>query len=105
MSGSELFSHGDQVQWNTPEQQNPITPEMDARLERLLLKKVSYDMEAEFLNLEEDAETVLSMSTPEEIETNVYRSLMHFEEFEEFGANTYEVDFVYNIITGKGVIG
>ena len=106
MSGAELFSHGDKVQWNSePNVPTNITAEQDARLERLLLKKVAYDMEAAFLNLEEDAETVLSIIELIEVDTNTYKALVHFEEFKELGANTYEVDFVYNIVSGKGVIG
>ena len=122
MSGSELFGHGDKVQWNsepnvpaTPDPRdaelerlgalvNKVTDAMDERFERLALKKIEFDMVSKFLEMEEDAETVLSMTTPIEIEPNVYKSDVHFEEFERVGANTYEVYFVYNIITGKGVI-
>jgi len=106
MSGSELFSHGDKVQWNSePNVPNNITPEQDARYERLCLAKIKHDMEAAFLNFEKDAETVLSMTDPVEIAPNTYKALVDFEEFEELGANTFEGDFVYNIVTGEGRVG
>ena len=74
---------------------------MDARFERLALKKIKYDMKALFLTLEEDAESILSITDPIEIEPNVYKSDVHFE---EFNGDTYEVYFVYNIVTKEGVI-